>query len=118
MARRIGMLTLGEKNEKTLRCLQSRRVMSYKWFCKLVYNPVKTQCYVSAALHYNIFAVPYGFLGVELKFLFIEPLITENNGSTYFYPAANQSFALSLFWQSGWTLCGEVLEGGAGGGLH
>lgn len=61
---------------------------------------------------------PYRFLEEALKFLFIEPPITENNGSTSFYPAANQPFALLFFWQSGWTLCGEVLEGGAGGRLH
>lgn len=32
--------------------------------------------------------------------------------------SSHQPFALSLFLQSGETLCGEVLEGGAGGRLH
>lgn len=51
--------------------------------------------------------------GAEV-FLFIEPPIIENNSST----SLIQPFALSMFWQSGETLCGEVLEGGASGRLH
>lgn len=113
-----------------------------------VYNAIKRQCYTTAKLHFghflyfdghieeeveknlrlgdtscninnrpsplihNIFAVPYRFMESRAV-LFIEPPIIENNSSSL-----HQPFALSLFWQSGETLCGEVLEGGAGGRLH
>lgn len=38
--------------------------------------------------------------------------------AAHLHPTANQPVRVSLFWQSGRTLCGEVLEGGTGGRLH
>lgn len=64
----------------------------------------------------NIFAVPYRFMEVGLMFLLLEAPIVENSSSASFIPL--QSFALSLFLQSGETLCGELLERGEGGRLH
>ena len=67
------------------------------------------------SLMHDIFAVPYRFMEAELTCLFIELLIIENNRLVSLIPPL---FALSLFWQGRETLCGEVLEGGAGGRLH
>lgn len=62
--------------------------------------------------------VPFRFMEVGLKFPFLDCWTVENNSSASFTGSSHQPFALLLFCQSRETLCGEVLEGGAGGRLH